>query len=214
MYFFCKFRQYLSRIFPYNFCQVQKHLWQRKKKKTSSENWKEEEKKKRKEGKTHLIFSGHWSMMVWAPTVSLLQEINKDAIFQTLTPDHLGQMCQYFRVNLMLCIILSILLPVSVALGKAGQHGVDTEEPMNQEGCLDSRLLSGKDTARQTWDNGLGLHHLFAAWLYARRSTCWASIFISLKQGKHNSPSKPHRVVVNIKWIDHRERHCKRWGVI
>ena len=107
-------------------------------------------KKKRKEGKTHLIFSGHWSMMVWAPTVSLLQEINKDAIFQTLTPDHLGQMCQYFRVNQMLCIILSILLPVSVALGKAGQHGVDTEEPMNQEGCLDSRLLSGKDTARQT----------------------------------------------------------------
>ena len=73
-------------------------------------------------------------MMVWAPTVSPLQEITKAAVLQTSTLDHLGQMLQYFRVNKMLWIILSFLLPISVALGKAGQHGVDTEEPMNQEG--------------------------------------------------------------------------------
>ena len=181
MHFFHKFRQYLSRIFPYNFCWVQKRLWQRKEKKNIQWELKGRGKKK-KEEKTDLIFSGHWSMMVWAPTVSPLQEITNAAVFQTLTLDHLGQMCQYFRVNKMLCIILSILLPLSVTLGKAGQYGADTEEPMNRENWLDSRLLSGKDTARQTWDNRLGLHHLLATWLYTRRSTCWASICLSLKQ--------------------------------
>ena len=57
MHFFHKFRQYLSRIFPYNFCWVQKRLWQRKEKKHPVRTERKRKKKKGRENRSNILRS-------------------------------------------------------------------------------------------------------------------------------------------------------------